>query len=92
MNSVRAAALVAAPSAAAVAPAAAQMAKERSWTARDTGSSGFTIAVAVGAPFRSGRRADMRIAPSGDDAGRLGPVRANRAVIARRAGIDVAFE
>lgn len=58
MNSVRAAASVAAPSAVAVAPAAVQMAKERSWTTCDTGS---TIAITIGQQITGG----LRRAPEG---------------------------
>jgi TRAP transporter TAXI family solute receptor len=84
MKRVCVAASLAALSVIAVIPAAvAQMAKEQSWTAYDTGSSGFNIAVAIGQQFKAKLGSDVRILPSGNDTGRLAPVRANRAVISQ---------
>ena len=64
--------------------------KEMSWTAYDTGSSGFNIAVAIGQQFKNALGADVRVLPSGNDTGRLGPVKANRAVISQM-GIGTYF-
>jgi TRAP transporter TAXI family solute receptor len=64
--------------------------KEMSWTAYDTGSSGFNIAVAMGQQFKQAYGADVRILPSGNDTGRLAPVKANRAVISQM-GIGTYF-
>lgn len=64
--------------------------KEMSWTAYDTGSSGFNIAVAMGQQFKKAYSADVRILPSGNDTGRLAPVKANRAVISQM-GIGTYF-
>lgn len=84
MRRVGVAALLAALSIVATIPAAsAQMAREQSWTAYDTGSSGFNIAVAIGQQFKAKLGSDVRILPSGNDTGRLAPVKANRAVISQ---------
>jgi TRAP transporter TAXI family solute receptor len=73
------------------APAVAQtVPKEMSWTAYDTGSSGFNIAVAIGQQFKQALGADVRILPSGNDTGRLAPVKANRAIISQM-GIGAYF-
>lgn len=73
------------------APAVAQtVPKEMSWTAYDTGSSGFNIAVAMGQQFKQALGADVRILPSGNDTGRLAPVKANRAIISQM-GIGTYF-
>ncbi|WIM13179.1 TAXI family TRAP transporter solute-binding subunit [Enhydrobacter sp.] len=71
-------------------PAFADMPKEMSWTAYDTGSSGFNIAVAIGQQFKQAHSSDVRILPSGNDTGRLSPVKANRAVISQM-GIGTYF-
>ena len=39
--------------------------KEMSWTAYDTGSSGFNIAVAIGQQFKNVLGTDVRVLPSG---------------------------
>ena len=65
----------------AAALAQAKLPSEMSWTAYDTGSSGFNIAIAVGQQFKQKASIDVRVLPSGNDTGRLGPIRANRAVI-----------
>jgi TRAP transporter TAXI family solute receptor len=73
------------------APVAAQtVPKEMSWTAYDTGSSGFNIAVAIGQQFKQVLGSDVRVLPSGNDTGRLAPVKANRAVISQM-GIGTYF-
>ncbi len=64
--------------------------KEMSWTAYDTGSSGFNIAVAIGQQFKQKFGSDVRVLPSGNDTGRLAPIKANRAVISQM-GIGTYF-
>ena len=64
--------------------------KEMSWTAYDTGSSGFNIAVAIGQQLKQAAGSDVRILPSGNDTGRLAPVKANRALISQM-GIGTYF-
>jgi TRAP transporter TAXI family solute receptor len=49
------------------------------FTAYDTGSSGFNIAVAVGKTLKDKNGADVRVLPAGNDVARLAPLRANRA-------------
>ena len=71
-------------------PAFADMPKEMSWTAYDTGSSGFNIAVAIGQQFKQAHSSEVRILPSGNDTGRLSPVKANRAIISQM-GIGTYF-
>jgi TRAP transporter TAXI family solute receptor len=68
----------------------ADMPKEMSWTAYDTGSSGFNIAVAIGQQFKQAHSSEVRILPSGNDTGRLSPVKANRAIISQM-GIGTYF-
>ncbi len=63
---------------------------EMAWTAYDTGSSGFNIAVAVGQQLKQKYGSDLRLLPSGNDTGRLAPVRAKRA-IASQMGIGTYF-
>jgi TRAP transporter TAXI family solute receptor len=64
--------------------------KEMAWTAYDTGSSGFNVAVAMGQQFKQAYGSEVRILPSGNDTGRLSPVKANRAVISQM-GIGTYF-
>ena len=71
-------------------PAFADMPKEMSWTAYDTGSSGFNIAVAISQQFKQAHSSEVRILPSGNDTGRLSPVKANRAIISQM-GIGTYF-
>lgn len=52
------------------------------FTAYDTGSSGFNIAVAVGKAFKERHGTDLRVLPAGNDVARLAPVRAGRAQVA----------
>ncbi len=64
------------------APAVGQDAKlpsTLSFTAYDTGSSGFNIAVAVGKMLKDKHGADVRVLPAGNDVARLTPLRAGRA-------------
>src|SRR5262245_64210774 len=49
------------------------------WTAYDTGSSGFNIAGAVGKTLKDKQGSDVRVLPAGNDVARLAPLRANRA-------------
>lgn len=63
---------------------------EMAWTAYDTGSSGFNIAVAIGQQLKQKYGSDLRLLPSGNDTGRLAPVRAGRAVISQM-GIGTYF-
>jgi TRAP transporter TAXI family solute receptor len=70
--------------------AQAKLPAELAWTAYDTGSSGFNIAVAIAQQFKQKASVDVRILPSGNDTGRLSPVRAGRAVISQM-GIGTYF-
>ena len=49
------------------------------FTAYDTGSSGFNIAVAVGKSLKDKNGTDVRVLPAGNDVARLAPLRAERA-------------
>jgi TRAP transporter TAXI family solute receptor len=49
------------------------------FTAYDTGSSGFNIAVAVGKALKDKHGADVRVLPAGNDVARLAPLKAGRA-------------
>jgi TRAP transporter TAXI family solute receptor len=49
------------------------------FTAYDTGSSGFNIAVAVGKMFKDKHGADVRVLPAGNDVARLTPLKMGRA-------------
>jgi TRAP transporter TAXI family solute receptor len=51
------------------------------FTAYDTGSSGFNIAVAVGKALKDKHGADVRVLPAGNDVARLAPLKANRAQV-----------
>jgi len=64
--------------------------KEMVWTAYDTGSSGFNIAVAIGQQLKEAHDTEIRILPSGNDTGRLSPLKANRAVLSQM-GIGTYF-
>ncbi|WP_119420135.1 TAXI family TRAP transporter solute-binding subunit [Desertibaculum subflavum] len=63
--------------------------KQLSWTAYDTGSSGFNIAVAVGQPFKK-YGTDVRVLPAGNDTARLAPLRSGRSVVSAM-GVGVYF-
>lgn len=52
------------------------------FTAYDTGTSGFNIAVGVGKMMKDKYGSDVRVLPAGNDVARLAPLRANRAVLA----------
>lgn len=60
------------------------------FTAYDTGSSGFNIAVAVGKAFKDQHGTDLRVLPAGNDVARLAPLRGGRAQ-ASAMGIGVYF-
>ncbi len=60
------------------------------FTAYDTGSSGFNIAVAVGKTLKDKHGTDVRVLPAGNDVARLAPVKAGRAQ-ASAMGIGVYF-
>ena len=49
------------------------------FTAYDTGTSGFNIAVAVGKTFKDRFNADVRVLPAGNDVARLTPIRIGKA-------------
>jgi len=49
------------------------------FTAYDTGSSGFGIAVAVGKMLKDKYKAEVRVLPAGNDVARLGPLKVGRA-------------
>ncbi|MCO5129006.1 MAG: TAXI family TRAP transporter solute-binding subunit [Xanthobacteraceae bacterium] len=51
------------------------------FTAYDTGSSGFNIAVAVGKTMQERYKSSVRVLPAGNDVARLAPLRAKRAVV-----------
>ena len=52
------------------------------FTAYDTGTSGFNIAVGVGKMMKDKYGSDVRVLPAGNDVARLAPLRAGRAVMA----------
>lgn len=60
------------------------------FTAYDTGSSGFNIAVAVGKSFKDQHGTDLRVLPAGNDVARLAPLKGGRAQ-ASAMGIGVYF-
>ncbi|MDF3073363.1 MAG: hypothetical protein K0S54_1030 [Alphaproteobacteria bacterium] len=60
---------------------AQQVPPAQSWTAYDTGSSGFNIAVAVGQMMKTKSGSDVRVLPAGNDTARLNPLKAGRANI-----------
>lgn len=60
------------------------------FTAYDTGSSGFNIAVAVGKMFKDKHGSDIRVLPAGNDVARLAPLKGGRAQ-ASMMGIGVYF-
>ena len=63
------------------------------FTAYDTGTSGFNITVAVGKGLKEKYGIDLRILPAGNDVARLGPLKAGRAqVSAMGVGIYYAQE
>ena len=51
------------------------------FTAYDTGSSGFNIAVAVGKSLKDKNGTDVRVLPAGNDVARLAPLRGDRAQV-----------
>lgn len=83
MNRIAKTGFAAVVAAALLAPAAygQQMPSAQSWTAYDTGSSGFNIAVAVGQMLKTKNNSDVRVLPAGNDTARLNPLKAGRANI-----------
>jgi TRAP transporter TAXI family solute receptor len=59
-----------------------KLAPTMSFTAYDTGTSGFNIAVGVGKMLKDKHNADVRVLPAGNDVARLAPLRAGRAALA----------
>ena len=51
------------------------------FTAYDTGTAGFNIAVAVGKMMKDKYGTDLRVLPAGNDVARLAPLRAGRATV-----------
>lgn len=64
--------------------------KSLTFTAYDTGSSGFNMAVAVGKMFKEKHGTDLRVLPAGNDIARLAPLKAGRAQ-ASAMGVGVYF-
>jgi TRAP transporter TAXI family solute receptor len=65
-------------------PAVAQDGKLPStltFTAYDTGTSGFNITVAVGKTFKDQQNTDLRVLPAGNDVARLSPIKSGRAQV-----------
>jgi TRAP transporter TAXI family solute receptor len=62
---------------------------QMSWTAYDTGSSGFNMAVAIGQQLKK-YNSDVRVLAAGNDTARLAPLRSGRAV-ASAMGIGTYF-
>ena len=60
------------------------------FTAYDTGSSGFNIAVAVGKMFKDKHNTEVRVLPAGNDVARLAPLKGNRAQISAM-GVGIYF-
>lgn len=60
------------------------------FTAYDTGSSGFNIAVAVGKMLKDKHNTDVRVLPAGNDVARLAPLKVNRAQVAAM-GVGIYF-
>ena len=51
------------------------------FTAYDTGTSGFNIAVAVGKVLKDQHNTDLRVLPAGNDVARLSPIKTGRAQV-----------
>ncbi len=67
----------------AIAPACAEDVKlppTMAFTAYDTGTAGFNIAVGVGKMMKDKYGSDVRVLPAGNDVARLAPLRAKRAI------------
>ena len=73
-GAVAAAAMVAGPAGAQV-----KLPTSLTFTAYDTGTSGFNIVVALGKMMKEKHNTDVRVLPAGNDIARLAPVKANRA-------------
>ena len=59
-----------------------KLAPTMSFTAYDTGTSGFNLAVGVGKMLKDKHGSDVRVLPAGNDVARLASLRAGRAVLA----------
>jgi TRAP transporter TAXI family solute receptor len=57
----------------------AKLPQTLTFTAYDTGTSGFNIAVAVGKTFKDQHNTDLRVLPAGNDVARLTPIKNGRA-------------
>ncbi|MGE0698865.1 MAG: TAXI family TRAP transporter solute-binding subunit [Hyphomicrobiaceae bacterium] len=74
-------------------PAAAQDVKlpqTLTFTAYDTGTSGFNITVALGKAFKEKFNTDVRVLPAGNDVARLAPMRGGRAQLSAM-GVGIYF-
>ena len=60
------------------------------FTAYDTGTSGFNIAVAVGKTFKDQHNTDVRVLPAGNDVARLAPIKTGKAQVSAM-GVGVYF-
>lgn len=60
------------------------------FTAYETGSSGFNMAVAIGKSMKDRHGTDVRVLPAGNDVARLAPIRTGRAQVSAM-GIGVYF-
>jgi TRAP transporter TAXI family solute receptor len=59
----------------------AKLPQTLTFTAYDTGTSGFNIAVAVGKVFKDQHNTDVRVLPAGNDVARLSPIKNGRAQV-----------
>ncbi len=59
----------------------AKLPQTLTFTAYDTGTSGFNIAVAVGKTFKDQHNTDLRVLPAGNDVARLTPIKNGRAQV-----------
>src|SRR5262245_65147028 len=91
---IRAMSFAAALAALAISPAAIaqdlKLPPTLTFTAYDTGTSGFNIAVAVGKMFKDQHSTDLRVLPAGNDVARLTPIKTGRAQ-ASAMGIGIYF-
>jgi TRAP transporter TAXI family solute receptor len=79
---VRATSFVAILASTAIAPGAiaqdGKLPQTLTFTAYDTGTSGFNIAVAVGKTFKDKHNTDVRVLPAGNDVARLAPIKSGK--------------
>lgn len=71
--------LIATPAARAQSVQGVKLPDTLTFTAYDTGSSGFNIAVAIGKALQDKHGANVRVLPAGNDVARLAPLKAGRA-------------